>query len=150
MGNLNKLQSFYIHGNRLTGEIPKEWGNMSRLRAFKINGNSISGCLPTKWLGQVDPEYGSTDLAGLPFCEVPAGNRQPRFRQQHPRLPGIGSRKTGVQGRSDHPRRPGIPPNSETRMATCHWTRWSGTAGSMSPATISRSWKRRNSTVPLP
>ena len=72
LGNLNKLQSFYIHGNRLTGEIPKEWGNMSRLRAFKINGNSISGCLPTKWLGQVDPEYGSTDLAGLPFCEAAA------------------------------------------------------------------------------
>ena len=70
LGSLNKLQSFYIHGNRLTGEIPKEWGNMSRLRAFKINGNSISGCLPTKWLGQVDPEYGSTDLAGLPFCSA--------------------------------------------------------------------------------
>ena len=55
-------------GPMMYQEIPQEWGNMSSLRAFKINGNSITGCLPAKWIGQVDPNYGSTNVAGLPFC----------------------------------------------------------------------------------
>ena len=74
LGNLTKLQSFYLDYNQLSGPIPQEWGNMSSLRAFKINGNSITGCLPAKWLGQVDPNYGSTDVAGLPFCDASQGS----------------------------------------------------------------------------
>ena len=72
LGNLGDLEILYLDGNRLSGKIPQEWGNMSSLRAFKINDTSIAGCLPAKWVGQVDPDYSSTDVAGLPFCEAAA------------------------------------------------------------------------------
>ena len=74
LGNLAKVQSFYINNNQLAGEIPQEWGNMSRLFAWKINGNSITGCVPAELEGRLRFDIGSTDIAGLPFCEASQGS----------------------------------------------------------------------------
>ena len=45
---MGRLGILWLHGNRLTGEIPPELGDLTRLRYLGLDHNQLSGQIPAE------------------------------------------------------------------------------------------------------
>ena len=52
MGQLSRLQQFYLHDNRLSGKIPAELGQLPSLSSLYLSDNQLTGKIPAQ-LGQL-------------------------------------------------------------------------------------------------
>ena len=51
MGGIANLRILFLSDNRLSGEVPPEFGNLTNLSWLFLSGNELSGCMPDSLLG---------------------------------------------------------------------------------------------------
>ena len=66
---MTNLQSLFLSGNVLTGQIPRELGNIANLLFLGMKDNRLTGCIPEELLAHIN-DFPDLDL---PFCDEPAG-----------------------------------------------------------------------------
>ena len=61
-----RISEIFLERSGLSGEIPRELGNMYKLESLYLAGNKFSGYVPVSLKDQLIIDF--SDLGGLPFC----------------------------------------------------------------------------------
>ena len=61
-----RISEIFLERSGLSGEIPRELGNMYKLESLYLAGNKFSGYVPVSLKDQLIMDF--SDLGGLPFC----------------------------------------------------------------------------------
>ena len=61
-----RISEIFLERSGLSGEIPRELGNMYKLESLYLAGNKFSGYVPVSLKDQLSMDF--FDLGGLPFC----------------------------------------------------------------------------------